>query len=560
MHQRFLIPLFLFIATATAAIAQPYTTLWIPDTLSGTTFALTMNMTTKQFRTGAVTNTYGYNGNTYLGPTLIMHKGDSVQIHVTNNLMDSTTLHWHGFHIPAMMDGGPHQPIPPGTTWSPTFRIRNNAATFWYHPHLHMMTEQQMMMGLTGMIIVRDDQESALALPRTYGVDDIPLILHDRRFDNSNQFVMDTYGDSMLVNGTLSAQFAAPAQMVRFRVLNAASERAYNIGFSDNRTFYVIGTDGGLLDAPVPVTRKVLGVGERVEILVNFSSQSGGSVDLMAYNAGQKMGYPGSEPQQDGKFGSALNNKNFRMLHIAVGPSTTAPIMVLPTKLTSIAFLDAAAVNVTRQVQLTDGFNGSAFHFDSTPFDMEVINKTVHLNDMEIWELKNVSAFSHTFHIHDVEFNILSRNGAAPNPEEHGWKDVALVNMNETVRFITRFEDFADPEHPYMYHCHIGFHEDGGMMGQFVVINAPSGVAEQEVATGKNAITISPNPATDLLTVKMSGDIAKIQIINYAGMIVTERIPSANGAVDIASLPAGLYFLRATDTRGNCRVGRFIRM
>lgn len=137
--------------------------LWIPPILEGTTFNLVANIKTKQFHDGAVTPTYAYNDTDFWGPTLIMKKGDIVSLNVTNNLDEETTTHWHGFHIPPEMDGGPHQVIGVGKTWSPSFEVKNNAATYWYHPHMHESTWDQMNHGLGGFIIVQDDEESALA-------------------------------------------------------------------------------------------------------------------------------------------------------------------------------------------------------------------------------------------------------------------------------------------------------------------------------------------------------------------------------------------------------------
>ena len=178
----------------TSAFAQ-YNNLWIPDTLSGTTFNLNMKDTFVQFRTGNQTITAGING-AFWGPTLFFNQGDSVHLNVHNFLNDTTTLHWHGMHLPAVMDGGPHQTIPTGTIWQPYWKVTNNAATFWYHPHLHMKTEQQLTEGLGGFIIIRDPVEAALALPRHYGVDDIPLALTSRSFDANNAFTnTSAYGD-----------------------------------------------------------------------------------------------------------------------------------------------------------------------------------------------------------------------------------------------------------------------------------------------------------------------------------------------------------------------------
>jgi bilirubin oxidase len=212
--------------TTTTTTTTTYNELFGPPAITGTNFNLTLDKATKQFKTGAVTATYGYNGNSFWGPTLIMNQGDDVKINVKNNLSDQTTVHWHGFHIPAVMDGGPHQIIDAGATWSPNFEIKNNAGTYWYHPHLHLKTHEQLTKGAGGFIIVKDPAESALALPRTYGTDDIPLVLTSRRFNADNSFdVTGAYGDYLLANGTLDAQITLPKQYVRLRILNAEIER-----------------------------------------------------------------------------------------------------------------------------------------------------------------------------------------------------------------------------------------------------------------------------------------------------------------------------------------------
>ena len=128
----------LFSAVVINASAITYSNLWIPPTLSGTTFNLNLHVTNKYYLPGSNTITYAYNDGDFWGPTLIMNKGDVVQINLTNNLPDTTTTHWHGFHIPAIMDGGPHNTIAPGAIWSPSFYVLNQAATYWYHPHLHI--------------------------------------------------------------------------------------------------------------------------------------------------------------------------------------------------------------------------------------------------------------------------------------------------------------------------------------------------------------------------------------------------------------------------------------
>lgn len=459
--------------TSPSTTSTSYNDLWIPPILSGTTFNLSLDKSTKQFFSGSVTNTYGYNGENFWGPTLIMNKGDQVQINVKNNLSETTTSHWHGFHIPAEMDGGPHQEVLAGTTWSPNFKVMNNAATYWYHPHLHELTAKQLSLGAGGLIIIKDPEEAALALPRTYGVDDIPLVLTSRKFTSTNVIDYSTaYGDYLLTNGTLNAQMNLPKQMVRLRILNAEIERGYNLGFSDNRTFYIIANDGGLLETPVPVTRVKLVVGERIEILLDLSKDAAGSsLDFKAYNSNLPAGFGGSEPAQSGQFGSLLNNKDFNLLRINVAAASSNPITAVPSSLVKQTTLSASEVTNSRILMVTGGQpNGPAFSFNNVTYDHQTINQTIKLNAVEKWTIMNNNIFGHSFHIHDVQFKIISRSSGTVGIHESGWKDTVYLPVGESVTFLTKFDDFTSTKHPFMYHCHFANHEDAGMMGQFLVI------------------------------------------------------------------------------------------
>ena len=536
--------------------AQTYNTLWIPDTMSGTTFNLNLVDTFAQFRTGNQTITAGVD-NKFWGPTLFFNKGDTVHMNVHNGLNDSTTVHWHGMHLPAVMDGGPHQVIPPGTTWQPYWKVTNNAATYWYHPHLHEMTQEQLTKGLGGFIIVNDDEESALALPRTYGVDDIPLMLTSRRYDNSNAFVFTNtaYGDYMLTNGTPDAEVDLPKQYVRLRILNAEMERAYNIGFSDNRTFYIIGNDGGLLNAPVSVTRVILAVGERVEILVNLGNDNiGSTLDLKAYNNGQAFGFPGGEPGTSGEFGSLLNNIDFNLLHINVIAATNSPVIAVPSTLANNTYWTANNATVNRTVTVTGGNPGqpqNPFGFDNSHFEFNTINHTVNLNDIEKWTITNSNVFGHAFHIHDVQFKIVSRSTGSVGTHESGWKDVLYLPKNTSATFVAKFEDYSDSVHPFMYHCHFANHEDGGMMGQFVVTGGTTGVNEVDIAS--KDFTLYPNPANDRLYISFSDPSMQayyVRITTVTGRTVYMLPrPQLQGGIDISNLTAGVYMLQLTDEK-----------
>jgi bilirubin oxidase len=538
--------------------AQSYNTLWIPDTLSGTNFNLIIEDTFSQLTVGNQTITAGINGKIW-GPTLFFNKGDTVHMNVLNKLNEATTLHWHGFHLPAVMDGGPHQMIPAGTTWQPYWKVTNNAATYWYHPHLHEMTEEQITKGIGGLIIVRDEIESALTLPRTYGVDDIPLVLTDRDFNTQQQFTVVPYGDSMMTNGTLRAQYSVPGQMVRFRILNGAIERSYNIGFSDNRNFSIICSDGGLLNAPVSLNRYLLHAGERVEILVDFSGQTGQSFDLKAFNATLANAIPGGENFPNGPFANYLGKKDFTLLHVNVGPQTQNPVTSIPTVLTNNVLLNAADADITRVLTISDStgvtnppiLGPNAFIINHKLFDIDYDEYQVPLGNTEIWEIRSTSGFGHPFHIHDVEFNILSINGAAPPAAQAGWKDVVFIPRQQTVKFIARFEDYADALHPFMYHCHIALHEDEGMMGQFVVTDASS--ATLEPIKRSNDILLYPNPASDRLFVSFADpnmEAYYIRITNALGrtMYMLPR-PQLAGGIDISHFSPGAYFIQVTDEK-----------
>jgi blue copper oxidase len=546
---------------ATTGLKAQYNPLWIPDTLSGTTFNLTIRDTFTQILTGNQTITGGINGS-FWGPTLIWNKGDVVHMNVNNQLMDTTTIHWHGMHLPALMDGGPHQPIAPYTTWSPYWKIDNNAALYWYHPHLHMMAQEQLEMGIGGMIIVRDPVESALALPRTYGVDDIPLALTDRKFDALNQFIAASYGDSMMTNGVVRAQHTIPAQVVRLRILDAAIERSYNIGFSDNRTFYVITTDGGLLNAPVAVTRFMVSAGERVEILVNCTGQNGTTVDLKAFNSELNAQIPGGENFPTGApLANALGHADFNILHLVIGAPTASPITAIPSSLTTNTFYPESSAIATRTVTISDsaiGPGGPTFIINHKLFAMDDIDYHVPLDNTEIWEIKSTSGFGHPFHIHDVEFHILDINGVAPPAYQDGWKDVIFVPRNTTVRFIAKFNDYSDSLKPYMFHCHIATHEDIGMMGQFVVGNSPAGIMN---VAQNSKMKLYPNPVKGLLHYEMDGGIVihNATVINVRGQVVANfSLNGSHGELDVSSLANGLYFLLLTDGEGKTYVKSYL--
>jgi len=456
-------------------------------------FQLRLQSGQTEFLPGVQTETLGINGS-YLGPTLRFQRYGDVALQVTNGLPVDTSLHWHGFHLPPTEDGGPHQPIAPGASWNPQFRIVQYGGTYWYHSHVLHDSGEQVYRGLAGMIIV-DDDEHPQSLPGEYGVDDVPLIIQDRRFNSQGQFsynnryediVMGMMGETILVNGTANPEFRPETTLVRFRVLNAANARSFHLALSDGREFQQIGGDGGLLSNPVAMTSLVLAPAERAEIVVRF--QPGESVDLLSL--GREV-VPTTQPGAMPRMLNRLNSEAFTLLRLRCN-STLEDRETLVQELTSVYRLpESAAVN-TRTFRLSmgagmrsgedrgpadgqrngsgGGFGGGNYFINGRVMEMDYINERVPLNTTEIWEVSNDSPMMHPFHIHNGQFQLLDRNGNPPAANEMGWKDTVRVNPGEVVRLIMRFTDYADESNPYMYHCHILEHEDRGMMGQFVLV------------------------------------------------------------------------------------------
>ena len=552
------------------ANAQVFTnSVAIPSVLTGTNINLSVHTGTVSFYPGFNTNTIGFNNYNYLGPTLMLNKGDSVHINVTNNLTDTTTLHWHGMHVSPKNDGGPHTTVAPGTTWTPKFKVRDDAAMYWYHSHLHMHTTEQVTKGQAGLIIVKDPVEGALTLPRTYGVDDIPLVVQTRAFDANKQFdPMSALDSVVLINGTKNPYINLPAQVIRLRLINAATMRLFNFGLSNNGTFYQITTDGGLLAAPVAMTRLRLAPGERAEVMVDLSALQGQTIYLTNYGSQLTNGFYGAvNPAAMGNAtipnysSNGLNGTNTNLMQINVGAPTASPVTTMPATLTTVTPYAASSANFTRTKTFSPktmgggaGLNGP-FVINGQSFDMMVINDTIPFNNIEIWNLTNNTATAHPFHIHDVQFYILDINGLAPPANMAGRKDVVGVPSQQTVRFITKFENFTDHMMPYMYHCHMLAHEDDGMMGQFLVWDYMAGVKENE--TLDKLIKIYPNPSNDKWTIQvkdMKGALT-YSVKDITGKEIATGKYHSDGMqqqfdINLPSVSAGMYLLTISTDKG----------
>lgn len=542
----------------------------IPGTIESTSIDLTLQNGTHQFFAGENTTTMGVNGS-ILGPTLIVNTGDNLDINVTNNLGQPTTIHWHGMHVSSVNDGGPHTIIDPGTTWNPQFTVMDKASTMWYHPHLDEFTDEHVSKGIAGFIIVRDAEEAALNLPRTYGVDDIPLAIQTKDFDAGYQIVHHSNADDVLmVNATVDPETNLPAQIVRLRVLNGSSQRVFNLGFSNDQTFYQIGSDGGLLEAPLALTRLQMGPGERAEILLDLNGLNGQTLQMMSYASEFPNGYYGAtNPGMgaplilDNYNPNAMNGTDFDIMQINVIPQTATPVTTIPSSLVTVTpYLEAdsdasrtltfSSVNGGGQALVLNG----PFSINGVSLDMSVINVTIPLGNTEVWTIQNNSPIAHPFHIHDVQYYILDINGAAPPASAAGLKDTYIVAPQGTMRFITKFDDFANDSVPYMYHCHMLKHEDAGMMGQFVVVDPTSGLTDLDSDEG---FTLYPNPSDGVyITAHLKDEselITAYAIVNSLGQIVSYHKIDEHEVSNMYSFPifeyrSGTYILKLYTENG----------
>lgn len=521
-------------------LGQAMQQLAIPPLMEADTLHLTVAAHTHQFYPGVNTPTYGVNGE-YLGPTLVLHKSDTARIVVENQLEEITTMHWHGMHVPGEMDGGPHSIIPPGASWMAEYPVKNPAGTYWYHPHPHLLTAKQANLGIAGFLLVRDSAEAALDLPRTYGVDDIPLVIQDKKFINTGEMALYPVGDSLWVNGTPDAYVELPAQVVRLRLLNGAIARVFRLGFEDNRSFEVIAGDGGLLSAPVATNRLMLSNGERHEVLLDLSGQEGDSLLLMSFGNELGQSVPGSGNVMFE--GSVLNGIAFPVLRIRVGAPTADPVTSIPATLVDNAPPDESSSVRTRTKTIT-GMGMVAmgqFLINGEMFDLDVVNDTMLLGTNEVWHFVNNSNLAHPMHLHGVSFHVLERNGAPPPLWERGPKDVVLVAAGEDVKLIVHFGEPADADIPFMYHCHNLMHEDHMMMLQFVVMDPVTATA----GTAPRPVLVSPSPTTGLVRFAAGFPVAQAVVRDALGRVMLAQ-PGPNtseGTVDLSAMPSGVLLL-----------------
>lgn len=382
-------------------------------------------------------------------------------------------VHMHGARVPAASDGFPEDWYIPGASRAYHYPNRQDAALLFYHDHAMGISRLNVYAGLTGLMLIRDEIEDALNLPR--GEYEISLVLCDRWLTPEAQFyypvsfipgkpwVPEVFGDAMLVNGKIWPNCAVAPRAYRLRVVNAANSRFFSLSFSSGDTFHMIGGDQGLLGAPVRLDSILLGPGERADLIVDFSSRAGENIQLM--------------------------NGAIPMMRFQVASGAAAPRYEPPARLRPLRRIPEHAATRARRFTLdqyddTLGVNPMLMLLDGKYWH-EPVSEKPRLGTVEIWSLINLTGDTHPIHLHQARFQVLDRRAfdvneylgcgqlrylapaRPPGPDEMGWKDTARAYPGDVTRFIIPFDGYAGR---YVWHCHLLEHAANQMMRPFQIL------------------------------------------------------------------------------------------
>lgn len=442
-----------------------------------------------------------HQGQRYLNPSLVVERGERVRVRLVNALDEPTITHWHGLSVSARNDGNGSVLAPPGDGYDYDFDVRDRAAMYWYHPHPHGRSAAQTYRGLHGLVFVEDDDERALraALDLSPAETEIPLVLRDRRQDRDYlpaplDLARGLVGDDIEINGTLDPYLAVGTRLYRLRLLNAANARTFRIAFrtASGRTlpFTLVGSDGGLLAAPVRCEQAFLATAERIDLLLDLRDAAVGDIVRMDTLAFEPMVPKAIEmaPSDHAAMGGSGAAKETRAhaydLHWPEGAARTLLELrvrkkvpydrTVPARLSTLAALDAAGAN-ERPFRL--GFAKGRWRINDRVFETEAPPIEVRRNTVESWLVRNYhTSMPHAMHLHGFRFDVLARETSPDDiarlqqdaqgrlATDLGRKDTVLVWPGESVRLAIDFKlPFPGPQ-AYLFHCHNLEHEDAGMM------------------------------------------------------------------------------------------------
>lgn len=476
----------------------------------------------KLHRDFPATTLWGYEG-AVPGPTIAAQVGERVRVKWSNNLPDRhllpvdrtldgagpdvpevrTVAHLHGGHTGPGSDGFPEAWFSPGNAATGmdytgneyVYPNRQKATTLWYHDHAMGITRLNVYAGLAGFYILRDPDEAQLGLPA--GQYEIPLLLQDKSFNPDGSLFFNTqpdepvpgvdpsivpefFGNTNLVNGKVWPYLDVEPRKYRFRLLNGANARVYRLRLSSGQPFIQVGSDGGLLAAPLRVDALTLAPAERSDVVIDFAAMAGQSVTLTNDGA---TPFPSGDPVDPATTGQVMR---FRVGRKVSTPDTS----VVPAQLSTVKPVSAADAVQVRDIKLSEGTDmyGRLMPQLEDSVWSDPVQVTPLQGATEVWRLINVSEDTHPIHVHLVQFQVLDRQpfdlahyeatgeivftgpAVPPDPNEQGWKDTVRANPGEVTRIIAEYADFAGR---YVFHCHILDHEDHTMMRPFDVVPAP---------------------------------------------------------------------------------------
>lgn len=477
---------------------------------------------------GAPTLMRTFNGS-FPGPVIRRPAGAATTVTIVNQLSESLTLHRHGGHQPSSEDGQPASNlVAPGGQRTYRYELTDSgnggherAAMEWYHDHSYLRTGRNTWRGLIGLFIVDDGLDATLGLPT--GARDIPLVVTDRAFDANNQLIDpftapgtetrspvdsasgsfppgdEVVGDTILVNGAVQPYLAVDACRYRFRILNASNFQPFNFALSNGDALVQVGNESGLLPAPVTRPSVLLGPAERAEIVVDFSRLGGSQVSLVSkqlsglVHTGAPLGADVDTPKTKPP---AADIMQFR-----VGGSVSDASTV-PTSLRPLPSWTTALSHTPDRVFVfglgVDPQGHTAWTINGRTFDHARVDARPELDSTETWMFVNTgnAPISHYIHIHDVDWHLLSRNQASPDPWEAGLKETFRLDPGEVLLLGTKFTDHLGQ---FMIHCHMLEHEDHGMMTTFEVVPPGQGdapTAHFDAADPVAALVKSQMPAS----------------------------------------------------------------
>ena len=430
---------------------------------------------------------------TSVNPLLRARPGTPVRALLRNRLDQSTIIHWHGFVVDSRNDGIPQETIAPGATYAYDFAVKNRGGTYWYHPHPMVGTSEQAYRGMASFFLVEDDDDLRLraALGLELGVNEIPVVIQDKRLDpttrdivynpSDQDWFMGFLGDVILANLTLKPLWTAAPGPLRLRLLNGSNARIYRLAFlagSRRIPFSVLGNDGGLLPSPVPAQEAFLAPGERLDVLLDLADLAGADVFLKSLvfdpldNESMSMSGAASG-------GSTLDNgEEFYVLKIAVqgGAPRRAP---LPPTLSRVDPIDVRGA-YRRSLPLTQRM--MQWYIAGNRYNINAYPIQVRRGTVEIWDIANSGmSMPHPMHIHGYQFQVLSRRGSPAQvaalagrngllPSDQGFKDTVLTWPGETVSVAIDFRQAFPGVQSYVFHCHNLEHEERGMMVNYRVL------------------------------------------------------------------------------------------